>query len=227
MVRSHGLVSPADLAPSCAASGPAAELQCFYEAFVRTKVLLPLGMDDSGFLPDPSAWPRCSPTAVPSGENASTVLQGRVNDGNAYMLGGISGHAGLFATGPDLAKFMDMCGLGVGVGVGHAGMLAHGLGAGTCLTRARPAPALCCSPAPRRSLPASTTTRRARARWGGTPTTPPSLTRVRSLRPPLPAPPTRPAASLMDGNRVVSQDGAVRAATCRPAPTCTSATRAP
>ena len=34
------------------------------------------------------------------------MLQGRVSDGNAYALGGISGHAGLFSTMPDLHRFM-------------------------------------------------------------------------------------------------------------------------
>lgn len=46
------------------------------------------------------------PTAVPNAENASTILQGKVNDGNAYILGGIAGHAGLFATGADVETFV-------------------------------------------------------------------------------------------------------------------------
>ena len=52
---------------------------------MRTHVLGPLGMTSSGFLPPPAEWGECMPTAVPSGEGLSIVLQGRVNDGNACV----------------------------------------------------------------------------------------------------------------------------------------------
>ena len=45
------------------------------------------------------------PTGVPNAENASKIVQGRVEDGNAYMLGGIAGHAGLFSTALDVEVF--------------------------------------------------------------------------------------------------------------------------
>jgi len=35
-------------------------------------------------------------------------LQGEVHDERAYMLGGVAGHAGLFSTAKDLAKFFHM-----------------------------------------------------------------------------------------------------------------------
>jgi CubicO group peptidase (beta-lactamase class C family) len=35
-------------------------------------------------------------------------LQGEVHDERAYMLNGVAGHAGLFSTAPDLAKFLQM-----------------------------------------------------------------------------------------------------------------------
>ena len=64
----------------------------------------PLGMGSTRFLP-PDAWrPQIAPT-----ENDSAfrhrVLRGEVHDENAGRLGGVSGHAGLFSTGPDLARF--------------------------------------------------------------------------------------------------------------------------
>jgi CubicO group peptidase (beta-lactamase class C family) len=45
------------------------------------------------------------PRIVPSGIFHGAEVQGEVNDLNAVTLGGVSGHAGLFATGPDLARF--------------------------------------------------------------------------------------------------------------------------
>jgi CubicO group peptidase (beta-lactamase class C family) len=37
-----------------------------------------------------------------------TLLQGAVHDENAYVMGGVAGHAGLFTTAPDLAAFCQM-----------------------------------------------------------------------------------------------------------------------
>ena len=42
------------------------------------------------------------------------VIQGEVNDENAYVLGGVAGHAGCFARAEDLALFAE-CLLGVGL----------------------------------------------------------------------------------------------------------------
>src|SRR5437879_13813240 len=35
-------------------------------------------------------------------------MQGEVHDENAYAIGGVSGHAGVFSTAPDLAAFCQM-----------------------------------------------------------------------------------------------------------------------
>jgi CubicO group peptidase (beta-lactamase class C family) len=63
-------------------------------------------MTRTGYLPDPSLWPECAPT-----ENDTIylhrVIQGQVSDGNAYALGGIAGHAGLFSQAPDLYILMS------------------------------------------------------------------------------------------------------------------------
>lgn len=49
------------------------------------------------------------PTASPPGSGRSTfrkkMIQGEVQDENAYVLGGVAGHAGLFSTSEDLAHF--------------------------------------------------------------------------------------------------------------------------
>ena len=51
--------------------------------------------------PAPSALPPARPPA-------RRGVQGRVSDGNAYALGGIAGHAGLFSTAVDLSVFARM-----------------------------------------------------------------------------------------------------------------------
>jgi len=107
VVKAKALVAPADLLPDCVNAGPGLELQCHYEAFIRTQILHSVGMVDSGFRPAASVQARCAPTAVPHGEGTGfRTLQGQVNDGNSFLLGGISGHAGLFSTVGDLEKLV-------------------------------------------------------------------------------------------------------------------------
>jgi CubicO group peptidase (beta-lactamase class C family) len=67
----------------------------------------PLGMNSTMFTPPPSLTPRIAPT----GEDGVWTLQRSrplVNDQNAALLGGISGHAGLFTTTGDLTKMVHM-----------------------------------------------------------------------------------------------------------------------
>jgi len=44
---------------------------------------------------------------APTSRGKGEILRGRVNDENADRLGGVSGHAGIFATGLDLARFLQ------------------------------------------------------------------------------------------------------------------------
>ena len=76
------------------------------DVFVRQRVFEPLGMSDTFFLPPDSVHDRVAPTEVspPRGY----PLQGQVHDENAYALGGVAGHAGLFGTADDLAVFAQM-----------------------------------------------------------------------------------------------------------------------
>ena len=72
--------------------------------FLAARVFGPLGMTSTRFLP-PSSWrDRIAPT-----ENDTVfrhrLLWGEVHDENAGRLGGVSGHAGLFSTAPDLTRF--------------------------------------------------------------------------------------------------------------------------
>ena len=72
-------------------------------AAVRRLVLEPLGMSSSGFLPLACFPPsRFAPTTEP---DTGLPPPGVVHDENARVLGGMAGHAGLFATAADLARF--------------------------------------------------------------------------------------------------------------------------
>jgi CubicO group peptidase (beta-lactamase class C family) len=69
-------------------------------------VFEPLGMNDTFFRPADSLTYRIAPTEIapPRGY----PLQGQVHDENAYALGGVAGHAGLFSTAADLSIFAQM-----------------------------------------------------------------------------------------------------------------------
>ena len=64
-------------------------------------VFSPLGLVNTGFSPGPAACARAVPTEARNG----SWLQGAVHDPRAARLGGVAGHAGLFSTADDLARF--------------------------------------------------------------------------------------------------------------------------
>lgn len=64
----------------------------------------PLGMADTGFTPPADSLPRCAATLGAD----CTPLIGRAQDYTARQLGGVAGHAGLFTTARDLARFCRM-----------------------------------------------------------------------------------------------------------------------
>lgn len=106
LARDFKYIEPADLLPSCDISQnfPATD-QCYFEAYVRKYVFEKLDMTSSGFLPARSEWDQCAPTENDT-SYLNRVIQGQVSDGNAYALGGIAGHAGLFSNVKDLYKMM-------------------------------------------------------------------------------------------------------------------------
>jgi CubicO group peptidase (beta-lactamase class C family) len=79
------------------------KLACAFEAFVRSRVFS-VTLPSSTFLLDSALWPATAPTNNDSEYTLTTPLQGQVGDGDAFAMGGISGHAGLFSTMPDLAN---------------------------------------------------------------------------------------------------------------------------
>lgn len=79
------------------------------DAFVAQRVFAPLGMRDTRFTPnilDPQLRRRIVATEIDPARGG--LLRGVVDDRNAWALGGIAGHAGLFASARDLAIFAQM-----------------------------------------------------------------------------------------------------------------------
>src|SRR6267142_1937777 len=75
-------------------------------AYARENIFLPLGMKESMFQPPASLVPRIAPTERPT--KTATPLRGVVHDPTARNMGGVAGHAGLFSTADDLARFAQM-----------------------------------------------------------------------------------------------------------------------
>ncbi|HSL49562.1 MAG TPA: exo-beta-N-acetylmuramidase NamZ domain-containing protein [Candidatus Deferrimicrobiaceae bacterium] len=75
------------------------------DTFARKQFFAPLGMRDTAFAPPPAWRKRMAPTEV---VNNHGPLRGVVHDGNARLLGGVAGHAGVFSTASDLSRFCRM-----------------------------------------------------------------------------------------------------------------------
>lgn len=74
------------------------------EQFAAREIYAPLGMKDTGFLPPASKRPRIAPTQWAG----NTMLRGTVHDPTSRKMGGVAGHAGVFSTGADLARYARM-----------------------------------------------------------------------------------------------------------------------
>jgi CubicO group peptidase (beta-lactamase class C family) len=78
------------------------------DAFVGAHVFGPLGMTSTRFVPDTTdaaLMRRIPPTER---DSLRGQIHGTVHDPNAWALGGVSGHAGLFSSARDLAVFAQM-----------------------------------------------------------------------------------------------------------------------
>jgi CubicO group peptidase (beta-lactamase class C family) len=76
------------------------------DKFCEENIFLPLRMKDTFFRPPASVLSRLAPTEFDSWRGR--LAHGEVHDENAFALGGVSGHAGLFSTARDLAAFLQM-----------------------------------------------------------------------------------------------------------------------
>src|SRR6266436_2806050 len=73
----------------------------------REYIFSPLAMKDTMYRPPKKLWPAIAPTEIDNNLR-HRLVQGEVHDENAFAIGGVSGHAGLFSTAPDLAAFCQM-----------------------------------------------------------------------------------------------------------------------
>jgi CubicO group peptidase (beta-lactamase class C family) len=74
------------------------------DRFIGREVFEPLQMVQTTYRPATSVKRRTVPTALWRGH----PVQGQVNDPNAAVLGGAAGHAGIFSTGMDLARYAQV-----------------------------------------------------------------------------------------------------------------------
>ena len=77
------------------------------EDFVQKNIYQPLKMVDTGYLPPASKLARIAPTE-PDPAHPEMMLRGVVHDPTARHMGGVAGHAGLFSTAADLARYARM-----------------------------------------------------------------------------------------------------------------------
>lgn len=76
------------------------------DPFCHTRIFAPLSMRETLFNPPRSLWSRIAPTEYVEGRGG--VVQGQVHDENAFAMGGVAPHAGLFSTAGDLGVFCQM-----------------------------------------------------------------------------------------------------------------------
>lgn len=78
------------------------------DVFCRNQIYNPLGTQETMFLPPPRLAPAIAPTLTVDRRLNSGIVQ----DGNSRHLGGVAGHAGLFSSASDIARFarMILCG---------------------------------------------------------------------------------------------------------------------
>jgi serine-type D-Ala-D-Ala carboxypeptidase len=74
------------------------------DRFCQHEVFGPLAMTRTAFNP-PSAWRASIPPTANDQFFRHRVIQGEVQDENASVMGGVAGHAGVFSSAEDLARF--------------------------------------------------------------------------------------------------------------------------
>ena len=76
------------------------------DAYLQRQVFGPLGMHDTRFNPPSELRERIAPTEIDPWRGRH--VRGEVHDENAFRLGGVAPHAGLFSSARDLARFARM-----------------------------------------------------------------------------------------------------------------------
>ena len=81
--------------------------QCRLDQFVAAKVYRRLGLTNLFFTPIAAPLPPRSFAATEQCPWRQELLCGRVHDDNAYVVGGVEGHAGLFGSAGDVAVLLE------------------------------------------------------------------------------------------------------------------------
>jgi len=81
------------------------------DKFCKREICGPLQMTRTGFSPPVQSRHSIPPT-VDDKKFRKKIVQGEVNDENAWVMGGVGGHAGLFAPASDVARFAQCMLLG-------------------------------------------------------------------------------------------------------------------
>ena len=76
------------------------------DLFCHREIFAPLGMEATQFCP-PQALHAAIPPTAESAFRRPRRIQGDVHDDNCWSMGGISGHAGLFANAADVLRFAE------------------------------------------------------------------------------------------------------------------------
>lgn len=103
LARDLKYITPNDI-HGCPIGNPGEE-QCYFRSYIDKYVIGVTKMKDSGFLPPSNTWFKIPPTWNDT-YYRHRVIQGQVSDENAYAMGGISGHAGLFSTASDVHSLL-------------------------------------------------------------------------------------------------------------------------
>jgi len=106
LAESLHYITPNDLSDYCkSVDGDGGRKQCYFEAYVRKYIVDIVGLPNTGFRLPVDKWPQCAPT-VNDTVFLHDTYQGQVSDGNAYIMGGVAGHAGFFSNVDDLYLLM-------------------------------------------------------------------------------------------------------------------------
>ena len=113
VVKNKGIIGVEDIRDECLViinntkgdDNYSIPLICYYEAYARKYVFEGQELSNyTGFLPKKENYGNCLPTANDTNYRHK-ILQGQVEDPNAFANGGIFGHAGLFSTVMDVYKW--------------------------------------------------------------------------------------------------------------------------
>jgi beta-N-acetylhexosaminidase len=77
------------------------------DRLAKEQIFAPLGMKDTMYNPAKGLLPRIAPTEKDA-DYRKRLIHGEVHDENAFAMGGVAGHAGVFSTAGNLAAFCQM-----------------------------------------------------------------------------------------------------------------------